>query len=100
MTRAQPPGYRRRLILALLVSVGLNLLLLAVAFSVDPRREELSRSERWANALLMPAGKLTDALVPGHGGAQIVALVLFSVAFYTALSWVALSLPAWWRSRL
>lgn len=96
MSRVELPRYLRRLILALLISIGL----LAVAFSIDPRREELSRNERWANALLMPAGKLTDALVPGHRGAQIVALVLFSVAFYTALSWVALSLPVWWRSGL
>ena len=100
MSRVELPRYLRRLILALLISIGLNVFLLAVAFSIDPRREELSRNERWANALLMPAGKLTDALVPGHGGAQIVALVLFSVAFYTAVSWVALSLPVWWRSGL
>jgi hypothetical protein len=29
-----------------------------------------------------------------------VALVLFLLAFYTAVSWVALSLRAWWHSRL
>jgi hypothetical protein len=100
MPQARTPGSLRRLILALLISTGLNVLLLTVAFSIDPHREELSRNQSWANSLLMPAGKFTDALVAGHGGAQIVALVLFSVAFYTVVSWVALSLPAWWRRRL
>ena len=94
------PGYLCRLITALLISLGLNVFLLAVSFSIDPRREQLSQMQRWVNALLLPAATLTGEFVPGHGGAQIVALALFSVAFYTAASWVALSLPLWWRRRL
>ena len=100
MAALQMPGYIGRLVIALLLSIGLNVLLLAVAFSIDPRRAELSRIERWSNFLLSPAATLTATLVPGHTGAQFVALTLFSFAFYAALAWVAISLPAWWRTRL
>lgn len=100
MTAPQLPGYLGRLVMAFMLSIGFNAVLLAVAFSTDPRRAELSRIERWGNFLLGPAAALTAALVPGHGGAQIVALVLFSFAFYAALAWVAISLPTWWRTRL
>jgi hypothetical protein len=93
-------GQLSRLILALLISIGLNIFLLAVAFSIDPRRGELSGIQRCVNTLLSPAGTLTEALVPGHSGAQIVALILFSFVFYAAVSWVTLSLPVWWRHRL
>lgn len=85
MTAPQLPGYLGRLVMAFMLSIGFNAVLLAVAFSTDPRRAELSRIERWGNFLLGPAAALTAALVPGHGGAQIVALVLFSFAFYAAV---------------
>jgi hypothetical protein len=42
---------------------------------------------------------LTTGLAPGHGGAQIVGLVVFSVVVFAIVSWVALSLVAWRRSR-
>ena len=93
------PEYVGRLMKALLLSIGLNAILLAVAFRIDPRRAELSRIERWDNSLLSPAATLTAALVPGHGGAPIVSLALFSFVFYAGLAWVGLSLPAWWRTR-
>lgn len=99
MAAPQLPGYIGRLLIALLLSIGLNVALLAVAFSIDPRKAELSRIERWGNFLLSPAAALTAALVPGHTGAQIVALALFSFVFYAALGWIAISLPAWWRTR-
>jgi phosphoglycerol transferase MdoB-like AlkP superfamily enzyme len=100
MAAPQLPGYVGRLVMALMLSIGLNVTLLAVAFSIDPRRAELSRIERWSNFLLSPAAALTATLVPGHTGTQIVALALFSFVFYAALAWVAISLPAWWRTRL
>ncbi len=77
----------------------LNGILLAVAFSIDPRQENLSRIASIANALLRPAGALTQQLAPGHGGAQIVMLFVSSVLFYAFVAWVALSLPVWWRHR-
>lgn len=100
MAAPQLPGYVGRLVMALVLSIGLNGVLLAVAFSIDPRSAELSGIERWSNFLLSPAATLTATLVPGHTGAQIVALALFSFVFYAALAWVAISLPAWSRTRL
>jgi hypothetical protein len=70
-----------------------------VDFSIDPRRAELSRIQRWAVRLLSPAEALTMGFAPGHGGAQILVLVVFSVLFYTITTWVVLSLLAWWRHR-
>ena len=88
-----------RTVIAFVVSLVLNGFLLVVAFSVDPRQEKLSGIQRVANVLLEPAGGITDQLVPGHGGTQIFALILFSVLIYALLAWVVLSLPVWWRHR-
>jgi len=65
-------GHLYRLATAFLISVGLNVILFAVDFSIDPRREELSAIQRWVVGLLSPAEALTTGLVPGHGGLQIV----------------------------
>lgn len=85
--------------MAFLISTFLNVTLFAIDFSVDPRRAELSRIQRWVVGLLLPAEALTTGLVPGHGGAQILALVVFSVLFYAIVSFVVLTLPAWWQRR-
>jgi hypothetical protein len=92
-------GHLYRLVVAFLISIGLNVVLFAVDFSIDPRQEELSQLQRCVVALLSPADTLTTSLVPGHGGTQILALVIFSVVVYTFVAWMALSLPAWWRNR-
>jgi hypothetical protein len=92
-------GHLYRLAIAFLISIGLNIILVAVDFSIDPRRAELSRIQRWAVRLLSPAEALTMGFAPGHGGAQILALVVFSVLVYAITAWVVLSLPAWWRRR-
>jgi hypothetical protein len=85
--------------MAFLISIGLNAILFAVDFSIDPRRAELSRIQRWVVGLLSPAESLTVGFVPGHGGAQIFGLFVFSVFVYAIAAWLALSLPAWWRRR-
>jgi hypothetical protein len=95
----QLPEHFRRFPVAFLVSIALNVILFAVDFSIDPRQEKLSRIEHLVVVLLTPADALTTWLAPGHGGAQIFDLVLFSLAIYTIVSWVAISLPAWWRRR-
>ena len=92
-------GHLYRLLIAFLISACLNVTLFAVDFSIDPRRADLSRIQRWVVSLLSPAEVLTTGLVPGHGGAQILALIVFSVVLYTMVSWVALTLPAWWQRR-
>jgi len=78
-----------RLAMAFLISIALNVILFAVDFSIDPRRAELSRIQRWVVSLLSPAEALTMGFAPGHGGAQILALVIFSVFVYAIPAWVA-----------
>lgn len=85
--------------MALLLSIGLNAILFAVDFSIDPRRAELSRVQRWVVSLLSPAELLAVGFAPGHGGGQILALVVFSVLVYAIAAWLVLSLPTWWRRR-
>jgi hypothetical protein len=92
-------GQLYRLAMAFLISIALNVILFAVDFSIDPRRAELPRIQRWVVSLLSPAEALTMGFAPGHGGAQILALVIFSVFVYAIAAWVALSLPALWRRR-
>lgn len=92
-------GQLYKLAMAFLISIGLNAILFAIDFSIDPRRGELSQIQRWAVGLLSPAESLTMGFAAGHGGEQILALVLFSVLVYAIAAWVALSLPAWWRRR-
>jgi hypothetical protein len=87
-----------RIAIALVISVALNCVLFAAASSY-PRQENLSRIESIANALLMPAGELTAWLVPGHTGTQVVVSIVISIAIYTAVAWVTISLPAWWQRR-
>ena len=69
-----------RLGTAFLISIGWNVILFAVDFSIDPRRAELSRIQRWVVGLLSPAESLTMGFAPGHGGGQILALAVFSVS--------------------
>ena len=85
--------------MAFLISIGLNAILFAVDFSIDPRRVELSRFQRWVVTLLSPAESLAMGFAPGHGGVQILALVVFSVLVCAIAAWLALSLPVWWRGR-
>ena len=85
--------------IAVLISIALNGIMLTIDFSIDPRQEKLSRIESIVVVLLKPAEGLTMWLAPGHGGAQILALVAFSVLVYSVVAWVVLSLPIWWRHR-
>ena len=89
----------RRFPIALLISIGLNVVLFAVDFSIDPRQDSLSRIQHLVVVLLTPAEALTMRLAPAHGGAQIFDLTISSFVIYAIASWVALSLPAWWRRR-
>jgi hypothetical protein len=95
----KPPRQLSRIAIAFLISIVLDGILLAIDFSIDPRQNKLSRVEGTVVALLRPGEALTNWLAPGHGGAQILALVVFSVVVYTIVAWVVLSLPVWWRSR-
>ena len=88
-----------RLPIAFLISIALNVVLFAVDFSIDPRQEKLTRVQHSAVVLLRPAEELTMRLASGHGGGQIAASVAFSIPVSAIASWVALSLPAWWRNR-
>ena len=95
----QPSGQLRRLGIASLISVAVNVFLFAIDFAIDPLRGELSRIQQLVVRLLEPADALTIRLVPGHGGEQIAALVAFSFVIYAIMGWVFLSLPVWWRTR-
>lgn len=89
----------RRFVIAFLVSIVLNCVLVAIDFSIDPRQAKLSIIQNAVVGLLRPAEALTMRFAPGHGGMQILALVLFSVFVYALVVWVILSLPVWWRHR-
>ena len=88
-----------RLALAFLISIGWNVILFAVNFSVDPRQQELSRIQRRAVGLFSPADALADGFRPSHGGPQIPALILSSVLIYALATWLVLTLPEGWRRR-
>jgi hypothetical protein len=85
--------------IAFLISIVLNGVLLTIDFSIKPQQEKLSKTESIVVSLLKPAEALTSWLAPGHGGPQILALILFSVAIYAVVAWATLSLPVWWRRR-
>jgi len=89
----------RRLVIALLVSIAVNIILFAIDFSINPHQPELSQTQQLVVRLLGPADALTTRLAPGHGGAQLAALVMFSVVVYFIVAWVFISLPLWWRDR-
>ncbi len=89
-----------RIGLSLLISLILNCVLVAIEFSIDPRQEKLSAVQNIVVGLLKPAEALTTRFVPGHSGAQIVSMIVFSFAVYALIAWVGLSLPVWWRRRI
>ncbi len=89
----------RRVVVALLVSIVLNCVLVAIDFSIDPRSPKLSTLQNVVVGLLRPAAALSVRFVPGHGGLQILALVLFSIVFYALIAWLIFSLPIWWKHR-
>ncbi len=89
----------RRVLTAFLISFVLNCILVALSFSIDPRRYPPSTFEKIVDVLDAPAGAMTDWLAPGHGGTQVAVGIVFSLAIYAVLTWVALSLPVWWRHR-
>jgi hypothetical protein len=88
-----------RIATALLISIALNGILLAIDFSIGAHEDKLSTIEDVVVELLRPAEALTMWLAPGHGGVQILALAVFSVFFYTVAAWIILSLPIWSRHR-
>ena len=92
-------GHLRRIAISFLISVLLNGILVSIDFSINPRQAHLSTPQNIAVMLLRPAEALMARFVPGHGGAQIVALVGFSIIIYALVAWLALSLPTWWRYR-
>jgi hypothetical protein len=92
-------GQPWRIATSFAISVILNGFLLTIDFFIDPRQRNLSIVQKSVVALLRPAESLTESLTPGHGGGQILALVLFSVLLYTLLAWLVLSIPIWWRHR-
>ena len=89
----------RRVAVAFLASIVLNCVLVAIDFSIDPRQPKLSAIQNAVVGLLRPAEALSMRFAPGHGGVQILALVVLSVLVYALVAWVLLSLPIWWRRR-
>ena len=79
-----------RLPLAILISIVLNVVLCVMDFSIDPRQGTLSPIQHFVVTALTPAEGLMMAMTPGHSGAQIFALVVFSVVFYTVVAGVLL----------
>jgi hypothetical protein len=100
---AQSAQYRRVRI-AVLISIALNTVLFVLASIIDARGGSFPRTERILDVLGEPSKAITEWIVPtGHdaayflGGALV--SILSSIVFYAVLTWVTLSLPAWWRSR-
>jgi hypothetical protein len=85
---------------ALLVSIVVNAVLLAIDVSINPRQVRLSGIQAVAAALLTPAEAFVERVAPGHSGTQIVAGIVSSLAFYAVVTWLVLSLCAWWCDRL
>lgn len=81
--------------MAFLISIALNVILVTVDFSMDPRRAELSRMQRWAVHLLSPCGSIENAICMGTWRNADSG----SVLLYAITAWVILSLPACWRHR-
>jgi hypothetical protein len=88
-----------RLLMALLLSVALNIFLCAIDFQIGPHQKELSQIQRCVVAMLMPAATLVTWVAPGHSGAQIFYGVVFSILVYTIAIWMTLTAIAWGRRR-
>jgi hypothetical protein len=93
----RPTRQFQRIVAALVVSIALNLIWIALDSSIDPRRYPPSIISRIVEVLGSPAAAFTEWFAPGHTGKQIVVLLISSIVFYAALSWVVLAVWAWLR---
>ena len=84
---------------ALFISVVLNGIFISVSLRNDPTVYPPSKAQSVVNMLTAPAGTIAEWLAPGHGGKQILALIITSVILYAMMTWCVLSLPGVWRQR-
>jgi hypothetical protein len=87
-----------RIAIALIMSIALNSILMAIPFFVAPETFQSLAIGKIVNALGRPGGAFTEWLLPGHDLPQVALLIVSSVLFYAVLAWLVLTL-IFWRSR-
>lgn len=90
----------REILIALVTAVGasifLNFVLLAIAVFAQ---NGSSLTTRVADAMMAPAGALTERFLPGHSGAQLFFGFVISCVLYTLVIWPVIALPRLGRRR-
>jgi hypothetical protein len=71
---------------ALIASIVFNSVLFTVP--LGPRRYQSSPIGEIVEVLGKPGGAFTEATFPGHGGIQILVMILASVIFYAMFAWL------------
>ena len=87
-----------RIAIALIMSIALNSILMAIPFFVAPEKLQSLAIGKIVSVLGRPGGAFTEWLLPGHDMPQVIMVIVFSLVFYAVLAWLVLRL-IFWRSR-
>lgn len=88
----------QRMTIALVTSMVLNCILIAMPFFTNPETFPSSVFGKIVHVLGRPGGTFTEWLLPGHDMSQVVLVIVSSVVFYAVLAWLVLSF-VFWRGR-
>jgi hypothetical protein len=87
-----------RISIALIMSIALNSILMAIPFFVAPEKLQSLAIGKIVSVLGRPGGAFTEWLLPGHDMPQVIMVIVFSLVFYAVLAWLVLRL-IFWRGR-
>jgi hypothetical protein len=89
----------KRIRIAGIISIGVNIILLVDSASRNPQAVELSTKDRILGVLITPAGAIAEWIVPGHVNLmQITVMFIISLAFHLAIILAIVELWAFIRS--
>jgi hypothetical protein len=77
----------KSMVVALLISIVMNIMMLAVGFSVDFKQSHLSKVGQIVDVFGRPGWIISQWLLPGHDLIQVLLGMLCSTLFYAIILW-------------
>ena len=82
----------KSVVIALLISIFMNIVMLAVGFSVDFKQSRLSRVGQIVDVFGRPGWVISQWLLPGHDLTQVLLGILCSTVFYAVILWASITI--------
>jgi hypothetical protein len=81
----------KNMVIASLISIVMNIVMLAVGFSVDFRQPRLSRAGQVVDLFGRPGWVISQWFLPGHDLVQVLLGILCSTIFYAIILWTLMT---------